>query len=58
MEKINSQKLFNKIQEEIDALNRVEAEGDSDCYILITLSEARYLAELISRYEVPEMLEE
>lgn len=54
--RIDAQKLFNKVQEELDKRCYVDAEPDCEVEIRITLAEARYLAELLGRFEIPELL--
>lgn len=56
MTKVDAQLIFNKVQDQIDTLNHVEAEPESELYVMFTLAEARYLTELLGRYEIPEML--
>lgn len=58
MARISDQKLFDKIQEEVDNLTRHEDMPDeAELSLTITLAEARYLTELLGRYNVPELLE-
>lgn len=57
MAKVDAQLIFNKVQDQIDRLNRHEDMPDeAELYVELTLAEARYLTELLGRYNIPEML--
>lgn len=60
MARISDQKLFDKIQEEVDNLTRHDEDmpDEAELSLTITLAEARYLTELLGRYNVPELLKE